>query len=346
MKKFAFLFFGIAVLSLNAQDFFNDYKNDANTYLEYYTAPVFETNLFNFSDGWSHSAKTLKPWKFSLEITADYTFIPEEKQKFVFNPDEYEYVEILDANDNPVLGSVELPTFFGGKSAYKIKINTPTGVPNTYEQAVFDVPQGVKEEFEDAVDFMKIGMPGAMVQVRVGLPLSSEITLRYFPDKNFSGVSVGLFGIGLKHDVGKYMIKNEKIHLAGLISYAGGRIFVENPNSSDLSGEFVINTYNLQVFGSYDWKFFSVYGSVGVTQGSSRLRLLGELTYDYDIVDDLGNVIGTQSETIKDPLDLKHSLFVPKSSVGILLNLKVLHIFAQYNLQKYQGLHAGISINL
>jgi hypothetical protein len=332
--------------SMQAQNFFNAYKEDANTYLKYYSAPVFETNLYNFSDGWSHQAKTLKPGKFTLEITANYTLIPESRQNFVFVPSEYEHIDVLDSGGNPVTSPVKLPTAFGGKSNYKIRIKAPSNMPSTYDQIIRDVPQGLKEEFEKEINFIGIGMPGSIIQIRAGLPLSSEIAIRYFPSITYAGVHANLFGIGIKHDVGKYLLKNKKIHLAGLISFASGNISVQSPDDPNLTASFQIQSYNLQVFASYDWKFFSIYGSTGITQGYSRLKLKGDLTYDYDIVDNNGNLITTHSETLHDPLDLKHSLFTPKSSIGILLNLKFLHIFAQYNLQKYSGFHAGIAFNI
>ncbi len=330
-----------------AQDFFNDYKDDGNTYLKYYAAPIFETNLFNFSDGWSHQAKTLKPGKFSFEITANYTFIPEEKQTFVFDPSEYDYVEVIDASNNPVSGSVELPTAFGPENTpYKLRIKAPADVPNTYNQVIIDALPGGKDKLEEVLNGFPVGMPGAMAQVRVGLPLSFEVAVRFFPNSTFGTTQVNFLGVGLKHDIGQYLFKNEKLHLAALASFTSGNVQAQAPNTSDLEARFKINTYNLQAFVSYDWKFFSIYGSTGITQGSSRLQVTGEVTYDYDVVDSGGTHLTTLSETVKDPLDLKHSLFTVKSSVGMLLNLKVLHIFVQYNLQKYSGVHAGIGINL
>ncbi len=346
MKRILIAFVTLFSGYMNAQQFFQEYVNDGNTYVQYYAAPIFETNLFNFSDGWSHQAKTLKPLNFLLEITANYTFVPEDKQTFTFNPSEYQYVEVLDANGNPVSGTVELPTALGPKTNYKLRIKTPSGTPGVYYQSIIDAPFGIKEEIESFTN-LPVGMPGAMVQLRAGLPLSSEIAIRYFPNKDFSGTQVGMFGIGIKHDIGSYLFKEgSKWHLAALIAYTGGKVHSQAPNSNDLEAVFKLSTFNLQGFVSHDWKFFSIYGSAGLTQGSSRLQVLGDVTYDYDIVDGGGNVIGTQTETVTDPLDLKHSLFVPKASVGILLNLKVLHIFAQYNLQKYSGLHAGIGINI
>ena len=79
-------------------------------------------------------------------------------------------------------------------------------------------------------------------------------------------------------------------------------------------------------------------------QGTSSFVLEGQTEITYNVVNDQGQTITTETETVTDPINLNYQLFMPKASVGVLLNLKILHIFAQYNLQQYSGLHAGISV--
>jgi len=345
MKTRLFLFLFLpAVFSLSAQSLVESAKADFNTYLRYYAQPLFEANMVNFADGWSHQAKTLKPWHFKVDLMANYTFIPEDKQAFTFNPSEYAHLYVQDTAGNVFTTPVELPTFAGTDSPYELKIEVPGSAPGTYNQYIMKVPRGFKEDLEEVTGFLPVGMPGVMLQVRGGLPLSLEGSLRFFPNTRYGDTEVGLLGFGLKHDIGKYLFKKSDWHLAVLGSYTNGHITVNIPEMPDFKGVFKLNIYNFQIFGSYDKKFISFYGSIGAMQGTSSFVLEGQTEITYNVVNDQGQTITTETETVTDPINLNYQLFMPKASVGVLLNLKILHIFAQYNLQQYSGLHAGISV--
>ncbi len=328
------------------QNFFENIKPDVNTYLTHYAAPLFEANMINFSDGWAHRAKTLKTFHFSLDLMADYTFIPSQKQYFKFIPTEYETLSVLDENGNPVNEPLTLPTLLGGDSNYRILMETEGSLPGTKNRLIIDVPNGYKKELENIIEGLPLGMPGAMIQIRAGLPFHSEIMFRYFPAIHIPPTKIDFMGIGFKHDIGRFLFRKSPFHLAILASYTSGHIKTAAPDYPDMKGTFQITTLNFQTFASFDWKFLSIYGSMGIIKGNNSLQLLGEIQYEYEIVDNSGHVIGIKPETINNPVDLNFSLLTATSSAGILLNLKFLHIFVQYNIQNYSGLHAGISIVL
>ena len=341
---FVFLISLFVGVGLQAQSFFEEYKQDANKYVRNFTRPMFEANIYNFADGWGHSAQTLKPFHVQLDVMLNYSMIPDKYQNFVFDPGEYNHVDILDQSDNPVSNPVSLPTIFGGETDYKLRVTAPAG-GGLQKEFIIDALPGVKDEFEKEVDFIRVGMPGVALQLNVGLPLGTELGVRYFPSTSFGPTQVSFLGLGVKHSLSQYFKsqKKSKLHLSALIAYSGGKIKGVYDNKN---GAFSIHTYNLQVLGSYDMKFLSVYGGAGFIRGVSNFAIKGNYTYTYDIVDGGGNTIGTVSETVSDPLDMWFSANELKFHAGLQLNIYVVKIFVQYNIQKYPGIHAGISVKI
>ncbi len=344
MKKLLYIFVFIMGMSVSAQPFYDLYKEDATRYISHFTQLLFEANIYNFADGWAHSAKPLKAFHVKLDVMVNYSLVPGKYQNFTFDPSEFHFVSVLDQNNNPVSGKVDLPTIFGGQSPYKLEVKAPAGSGTSYRYIV-NVPQGIKDEFESAVDFVGVGMPGASLQLNVGLPLQTEVGIRFFPNSRFGPTGVGFWGLGIKHSVSQYLLgKDSNFHLSGLLAFSSGYV---SGDYNNWNGVFRVNTWDLLALASYDMKFLSLYGGVGYIRGSSDLNVHGSFTYEYDIVDDFGNVLGTQSETLTDPIgNLHFTANELKFHLGAELNLVFLRIFAQYNIQKYPGYHAGISIKI
>jgi len=331
---------------LTAQSYFNQYKDDATLYVKNYAEPLFEANLYNAADGWMHQAKPLKTWAFDLNIMVPYATVPSEKQTFTFDPADYQYLQITDASDNVITNKVDLPTFFGPDSDYKIKILAPNSTPGTYRFSSMDVLKGFKNEIE-AVTSLPVGMPGVNIQLNVGLPWHSEVMLRYFPKTTVSGVSTDILGLGLKHEFGHYILPDStKLHLAVFGVYSHNNIKAVYPGAGSLSAHFAVNSLQLGTGISYDMKLLSLYANAAFIRGTSSFKILGSYNYQYDIVDGGGNIIGSQSETITDPLSLQYGINTYKIMLGADFHVKFFHIFAQYNIQPYAGFHVGLGFKI
>jgi len=348
MKKILLLVSLLYVtISLKAQSFYEMYKEDVSTYMTHYAKPLFEANMLNFSDAWVHRAGTEGAFSVSLSISAHYATVPEKYQSFYFIPSEYTHFQLADASGNIQTDPTKIPTVFGGKTEYKIRITAPHSVPGTVKYVDLKALQGFKQEIEDNIKYLPVGMPGANMQLTVGFPFHTQVMLRYFPKVSYSGIGASLFGVGLKHEIGHYFLKDNKhFHIAAFADYAGGSIQASYPSVTSLTADFHVNTYQIGAGVSYDAKIFSIYSNVSFIRGTSRLDIKGDYTYDYDIKDNSGHTIGTQSETITDPLSLQYALNTYKIATGIYVNIWILRIFAQYNIQRYPGFQAGISMHI
>jgi len=319
-------------------------KNDINLYLRHYAQPAFEANLYNFAEGWSHGAGVLKPWHLKLDISAAYTFIPSSKQEFVFESSCYNYLRVLDSVGNETISPVNLPTFAGGSSPYRLELKIPASVPGTYDRLITDVPPGYRDEIQQLVNFLPVGLPGAMVQLNMGLPAGFEVMLRFLPKLSFGDLQTGLTGLGLKYDIGRWIFKKDsRFSWSWAAAYTAGNIRHGVPELEDFEAQFDMRLVQFQTYLSYRISVLNLYVRAGYLYGTSSFMLKGETTYSYDVVDENGDVLFTYQESISDPVDLQYQLAAPEGALGILLNLKYFHIFAQYNLNAYTGLHAGIS---
>ena len=299
--------------------------------------------VFNSVDGWIHRAKPLEKFHVALKINADYATIPAKFQTFTYHPAEYSHIQILDENENPLPDGTAIPTMVGPNTDYRIQIKTPDTIPGTYYTIQFHAPPGFKNELDSLLQGFDPGVPGVNLQLNIGLPLKTEVAIRYFPKMDIKGISPDILGIGVKHDLGQYLDLDDAFRWSGYAAFAHSDIRAKR-DSIDWETRYRLNTLTVGTVASIELSIISIYGGVAYVHGGTLLQVLGNKDITYDIVDNNNVILGQYTETLHNPLDLRTYVDTYKGFAGIQLNLLILHIFAQYNLQKYPGYHAGISI--
>ncbi len=345
MRRLAILLLLGFAAKLQAQQIFDAYKQDANTYLTHYAFPLFDGMVLNSADGWIHRAKPLKTLHLALQINTDYATVPARFQNFTYRSSEYEYLQVLDDAGNPLPDGTALPTVLGPDTDYKIKLKSPASVPGTYYELEFPAPPGFKDDLDSLLQGFKPGIPGMSIQLAVGLPLNTEVMLRYFPKINYQNIRPDVLGLGVKHDIGQYLGLKSSFRLSAYAAYTHSSVRVSR-DSIDWEARYGLNTFTLGAVGSVELKLVSLYGGLAYIRGGTSLQIIGHKDITYNIVDNNGIVIGQQTETLHNPLDLHFGVNDYKGFVGIRFNLWILHIFAQYNIQKFPGYHAGIGIQI
>ncbi len=124
----------------------------------------------------------------------------------------------LTIDPNLIYPDRETPTLFGDDSSVEI---LPTGRSNAITQAL--LAEGVDQNTIDFIlpqllpmvpDIALPTIPGTgidmlalpMPQVSLGLPMHSEVTVRYIPPYNIKNYGeISLMGIGLKHEISQYI---------------------------------------------------------------------------------------------------------------------------------------------
>ncbi len=308
---------------------------DANTLMEAYIDPVAKGVSASLVNGWYNTAKTHKPGRFDITITANAVFIPDDDLMFDVNNLTLNNVRLVTPEDGMV------PTLAG-----------PDDVSSTYEyydddgifQGTFDGPDG----FDLKGNFGMQAIPVPMVQVGVGLVKNTDLKIRFTPRMKFEGVEFQVLGGALMHDIGQYIFgdsENSPFDLSAMVGYT--HITMEYDMTT--TGTEEIDTENgitkLDITGltfqgiiSKRFSVLTLYAGAGYNVSTSDFAVEG----DYDIKDDLGLV----EETVTDPIDLSYQLNSPRLTAGFRLKLAVVSLHVDYTLQKYNTLSAGFGFDI
>lgn len=348
----AIMFVLILSLPAKAQDFdFADIlkspQADVERYLSNYIGPGMLSFANGMAGGWYNTAKTHKPLGFDLTFSVNVANIPQAERLFTFQPTQYDILQLA----RPVNS---LPTLVGGgedDQALKGLLRLPLGASfvapdgNTYtytQEIVFDAPFGV-----DVEDFPIAGVPVPSLQLGIGLFKNTDLKIRYaaFSDED---VELNVFGFGILHDIKQWIpgIKQVPIDIAvffGTTSLSADQTINESDTDFSARGtatfEARATTYQLLV--SKKLSFFTPYFGIGVNSVSSSIKVKGDYTL-FEVRDLNGNPY-----TFQDPIDLSFSGGGGiRSTIGFRLKLAIITLHADYTLQKYNILSAGIGLSI
>ncbi len=331
MKKTLFFLIAIIPSLVSAQmDEFYVARDDASAYLKHYLNPAFNGLMYALNSGWYSQSKTHKTLGFDMSLSFSLAFVPESEQYFRFNPDEYQY---LSQN-----GSDVLPTVAGGSTGETLKYHSGT---TDYD---IDALDGLKDEWEAMS--LPVFIPAPMVQTSLGLPLHTDVIVRFFPKTTKEHLSFYVLGGGIKHDLTPYLKKEKSSFNIAAVVVANRISLTYLPDNFDIQGSdqrlnMLLNTFMVQVLAGVHFKLINFYGGIGYVSGNTSVRILGN--YEFD-VDDNGSI--SSDEIVTDPLQLSFVQSGIKSTIGARINLGPLKIFGDYSLQKYQTVTAGLAISI
>lgn len=318
---------------------------DANQLINQYIEPALKGLTYSANGGWYTTAKTHKKFGFDITIGANVALVPDNEQSFLFNPSNYTFLSTTSQN------ATTLPTVLGqdGNSNI-IDVRVPVG-DGTFKVASFEMPGGVAE------DLPASGVPAPVVQLGFGLPTKTDIKIRFIPNVNYDDrVESSLFGVGLQHDVTQYIssLDDSPLSFSLLGAFATTKADYELANAAGIDNvtvnngvaEFKLNTWTVQAIGGVNLKIINFYAGAGYGAGDTSIKLLGDYILSYDLEDSDGNTIGNVTESLSDPLDFSANTGGLRGTVGMRINLSVFKIFADYTLQEYNTLTAGIAVSV
>lgn len=317
--------------------------DDASKLTENYIRPAMNGLMYSMNGGWYTTAKTHKKFGFDITIEANASFVPKADEVFQFIQSDYNYSTLPN-------GETFLPTVMSAdENETTVEVRVPYN-GNTYKVASFQMPGGI------GGDIPGNAVPAPMVQLGFGLPLSTDIKVRYVPTLNFDDdLEAKLIGLGLQHDLMQYFGPLDKLPLSVSLLAAFTKMDVKyainDDNPSDAiditNGEaaFEMTTWTLQALGSLDFKIITIYGGIGYNKGSSSIKIKGDYNLTYDIEDSNGNSGGTVSESISDPVNLDFEANGMRTTLGARLNLGFFKIFGDYTLQKYNTVSVGTAFS-
>jgi hypothetical protein len=305
---------------------------DARLLAEGYTAPLGKALTYGLNSGWATSAKTHKKLGFGLAIAGAIPFVPEADQSFT-------PTDLTSLN----VPSGSLPTIFGEGKEESLNFSFKETILNTEQEfsGEFRFPGGMKDDLPFGT------IPAPIIQASVGVVFDTDLLVRFVPSSTYQGSSFRLTGFGLKHNIMQYFGPLDRLPLnvsvlaafsqanfeynLAEINFAGGN---ENQKMS-----FEADTFTVQALASVDLPIISVFAGLGYNSGTSHFDMTGDYELDY-------NVAGmTVLRNFKDPISTTSESTGVMGVIGGRLNLLFLKIFANYTIQEYNTLTAGISFN-
>ena len=321
--------------SAKAQDGFENIllgsSADATKLLEGYFSPAMEGFIYGMNNGWYHTAKVHKVLGFDLTIGASAAMVPSSKEIFS-----------ITGLSSVKGGAYTGPTFAGEKNAGNVTFQKT--INGHTVEATMQMPDGIKD------DLPLNAIPAPVVQLNVGLPFKLEAMIRYFPETDLGddGGKAKMFGLGFKKEITNWFGPLDKLplHVSLLAAYTtldltysdfdtnGGDITITNGEAA-----FELKAYTVQAIASLNFPFINVYGGFGYSSGSSEFKMKGSYVGSYS----LGGF--TETETLTPP-SMKFDAGGVKTTLGARISLGFFKIFADYTLQEYNTLSAGIAFSI
>ncbi|WP_028376296.1 DUF6588 family protein [Leeuwenhoekiella sp. MAR_2009_132] len=300
-------------------------RADANTLMGAYIAPAMEGLVYSMSGGWYHTAKTHKQLGFDITIGFNGAIVPSEKEIFSLGS--------LNFRNQYTASSDLTPTVAGNATPSEVTFNTSEG------DVTFTMPEGVKD------DLPINAVPAPAIQASLGVFKGTDLMVRFVPEVGSDNVKGKLFGAGFKHNIMQYFgpLDNLPLNVAVVGAFTTMNVDYDIQAESTIDGsnqaaEFKLNSYTVQGVASLDFPIVTVYGGLGFTGGKSELNVLG--TYEYAT-----NGSATNNGTITDPIMLSYNPSSVRASLGARLNLAFFKIFADYTVQEYSNVSAGIAFS-
>lgn len=344
VNKFTSILLGLSLtlisLPVAAQDdigqFLKSDIEDSKVLLGEYISPFMKSVSLGLNQGWYNTAKNHKVFGVDLTVTLSAVSIPDDETFINVGALGLKSISV-DENSNPYGGST--PTVFGPDEPSQLiyRSNAGTGSPEAFEG-----PPGLGMEDEVGKNFS----PVPIAQLGFGLPLNTEIKIRFVPNLSLDGDGhFKMWGLGVMHDIKQHIpgIKLLPLDLAAFAGFTRMDMVYRPEPSEDVAGEnqrseLSMTATTIQVLASKKFSILTLYGGLGYNIAKSKLALKGS----YDINDD-GDFYDI-SEV--DPFDFSYSASGPRATAGFRLKLAVVTLHADYTFQKYNALSVGIGISV
>lgn len=304
---------------------------DSRKLVRGYISPLMKGLGLGMANGWYNTAKPHKTFGFDFTVTVNGAFIP-DKDAFYNIPElELERVELVSVDKDPRATSA--PTVFGPNVDVMYRYTAQGNTSRTFQG-----PTGMGLE-EGTLGNV---IPVPMAQIGIGFVKNTDIKIRWVPDIQQDDFKFNYFGVGVMHDVKQHIpgLKDFPFDFSVFAGYTNldFELDLSTGTSSTEGQKATLNSNALTVQGLISKKLamITVYGGLGFNNVTSELNVLGE----YDVNND-GFV------DITDPIrELGVPAGGPRATIGARLKLLVLTLHADYTLQEYNVLSAGVGINV
>ncbi len=308
---------------LDPEPYIVDATEDMNYLAGGYLSPLGKALISFMNNGWYHSADPMTPGSFYISITPTLIRIPDEQDQFLIENSKLQELELANGFETALS-----PTAFGASDGGPELRSKNSGY-------TFQAPGGLESDY----------LPGAGVNLAVGLPLGSAIHARVLPRIKFSigdeqEMELASWGFGGMHSLSQYFVGEEStFDLSVFAAYSHFNVFLPLNSGDDHQVELNTNGFNARgIVSNTYFGWLTPYVGVGINSGTSQIDVKG--TFEYNTL--LG------SESVTDPVSVSTETsgqFTANLGIHTLI-FKVISFDINYTFSDYNALTAGIGAQI
>jgi hypothetical protein len=322
-------------------DFLRSAPADATKYLQAYMAPYANAFGAGLNGGWYNTAKPHKLLGFDLTMNVSAGAVPTSAQSF-------DLTKI--GLSSAITATGTAPTVAGSKTAGP-NISYKAG---SVELANFKAPAGTGFRY----------VPVPTLQVGLGLPLGTEVKVRYIPNVNIGkNGNISLWGVGLMHNLTQYLPGDKLLPFD--VSVFGGytklntnaHLSIQPPDYSNYTSPYssasfnnqnmniVVSALNVSAIASLNLPVITFYGGLGYSKTKTELKLSGnfptpEPNGTAPIYKNSGVVAGTAFPAIN-----IEDFSGVRANIGLRIKLAIITIHADYTRAQYNVFSTGLGFS-
>jgi hypothetical protein len=339
------LFSSVSYSQFKDVDFLRTAPADGVKYLEAYISPWANAFGAGLNGGWYNTAKPHKFGGFDITLNTSVGIVPTSAQTF-------------DASkiglSSSVTGAGISSTVAGPDKAGPLMSYNSNGVT----LASFNAPKGANWRY--------IPVPSA--QVGIGLPLGTELKVRFIPKIKIKDGDIALWGVGLLHNLTQYL-PGDKVLPFDVSLFGGYTKLMANvpidlpPDPSVLKNYTAINSstafnsqnmnvtvgaLNISAIASLNLPVITFYGGVGYTKTRTTMALSGNYPLPVFVALPLPhaeyNDSGVKKGSDFPKMDIKNFSGL-RANIGFRLKLAIVTIHFDYTRAQYNVLTTGLGFS-
>ena len=321
-------------------DFLRAGATDGLKIVEAYISPWVNAFGAGLTGGWYNTAKPHQLGGFDITVGLSAGFVPSSATTF----------DVSKIGLTSLTGTGIASTVAGPETDGPVLTASQGGVT----LAAFQTPPGTDWKI----------IPAPTAQVGIGLPLGTELKVRFMPKITISDGSLSLWGIGLVHSIMQYLPGDKLLPID--VSLFGGYTKLKanvplelEPENYDNYSTYTMASFqdqkmtanvtamNIGVIGSLNLPVLTVYGGLGYSKTNTEVKLLGNfplptvnlaISTTEGVYEDAGVLNNFPSMEFKNFSGVR-------ANIGLRVKLSVITIHVDYTRAQYNVLTAGFGVS-
>jgi hypothetical protein len=336
-------------------DFLSSGPADAGKIVKAYAAPWANAFGASLNGGWYNTAKPHKLGGFDITGNISVGMVPKSAETF--------NLAGIGLSSNVVLpASANTPSIAGPNS------DTPVRPTLSYKDAAtgitlgsFKMPPGTGWKL----------IPAPILQVGIGLPLGSELKVRYLPKITIENGDISLIGVGLMHSIMQYIPGHKLIPVLDVSVFGGynklqgnvplklqpdNNVAPSNYTTTYLNSKpfdsqklnITIQSLNVSAIVSANLRIITFYGGLGYAKNSTVISIKGKFPKPGYVLTPVPRVEYNDASSFSGSdiknLEIKDFSGL-RANIGFRLKFGVFTMHADYTRAMYSVVSAGLGLS-